>query len=230
MTDHEQSARTRADAQHHRRLSKVHDLRARDLEALAGSDDVEVPTLKGSVQRRVVGLPGIFTERGLSAGEIADQLDYDEANVYTVVKSLTDAGMTEQVEGASPRRWRAAIKHRRDRILRMSRLIPEGRWTNYGDFSIAVYDNVRMAITVGQVAAKNAAFANPHRVLWVGGQIKDVWRDDEGRGPEECERRLRAEGIEVTDHRADPDKAIGWQELKALLEADEESDTTDEGA
>jgi hypothetical protein len=37
------------------------------------------------------------------------------------------------------------------------------------DFSIAAYDNVKMAITVGRVAAKNPAFVNPHRVLGSGG-------------------------------------------------------------
>lgn len=122
------------------------------------------------------------------------------------------------------------IKHRRNRILRLSRLVPEGRWTTYGHFSIAVYDNVRMAITIGRVAAKNPAFAHPHRVLWSCGEIKDRWIDDEGRGPEECERRLRSEGVAVTDRHADPEKFVGWEGLKALLEAEEQATGLDEAA
>jgi alkylated DNA nucleotide flippase Atl1 len=122
------------------------------------------------------------------------------------------------------------VKHRRNRILRLSRLVPEGRWTTYGDFSIAVYDNVRMAITVGQVAAKNPAFAHPHRVLWSGGLIKDVWSDGEGRGPEECERRLVAEGVDITNRHADPEKFMGWEDLQALLRAEEDATGLDEAA
>jgi O6-methylguanine-DNA--protein-cysteine methyltransferase len=39
-----------------------------------------------------------------------------------------------------------------------------GEWTTYGDMAIAVSDNIRLARTVGRVAAKNPAFANPHRI------------------------------------------------------------------
>src|SRR4051812_45878224 len=221
-------ARVLAEARLHRRLAEAHEGYARDLAAAVGSEEVEVPQLKGAVQRRIIALPEMFTEVGMSAGEIARTLDYDEPNTHTVLKSLRDAGVAEHVEGATPRRWRMTVKHRRNRILRMSRFVPEGRWTTYGDFSIAVYDNVRMAITVGQVAANNPAFAHPHRVLWSGGLIKDVWRDDEGRGPEECERRLQTEGIRVTNRHADPDKFIGWEELKKLLQAEEEASGLDE--
>lgn len=224
------NGRTLAEARLHRLIAAAHEGYARDLAALVGSDEVEVPQLKGAVQRRIIALPEMFADAGMSAGEIARKLDYDEANTYTVLKSLDDAGVAEKIEGVTPQRWRMAIKHRRNRILRMSRLVPEGRWTTYGDFSIAVYDNVRMAITVGQVAAKNPAFAHPHRVLWSGGLIKEVWSDDEGRGPEECERRLREEGVEITDRHADPDKHIAWEELKALLEADEEATGPNEAA
>jgi len=197
-------------------------------------EDEAVPDefiVRGKVQKRVFGLPGMFTERGMTAGEIATDLQYDEANAYTVLDALQKAGHVELVEGYAPRRHRMTVKHRRDRILRLSRLVPRGRWTTYGDFSIAVYDNWRMAIAIGRVASKSTAFINPHRVIWSGGIVKNVWSDDQGGGREECVGRLTEEGVTFpSDVAADPGKFIGWQELKALLEADEIGDQLDEAA
>lgn len=219
------------EAKFHRQLAHAHEELARGLAAIAGKmEEGAVPELRGRIQKQIVGLPDLYTEAGMSAGDIARRLEYDEANTYGVLRSLTDSQVVEEVEGTKPRRWRMAVKHRRARVLRMSRLIPDGRWTTYGDFSIAVYDNVKMAITVGQVAAKNPAFVNPHRVLWSGGVIKDTWRDDEGRGPEECERRLREDGIEVTNGVADKNKFISWEELQERLESDERTRGIDEAA
>ena len=77
------------------------------------------------------------------------------------------------------------------------------------------------------MAAHNAAFANPHRVLAKGGRIAEGWRDDEGRGPEECERRLREiDRIEMIDGQADPAKRMTYEELKAKLDLDEEEGET----
>jgi alkylated DNA nucleotide flippase Atl1 len=214
----------------HRGLAQAHDEYSRGLSALAGEvEETAVPELRGRIQKQIVALPEMYTEAGMNAGDIAQRLEYDEANTYGVLRSLTDSEVAEEVDGTKPRRWRMATKHRRARVLRMSRLVPQGRWTTYGDFSIAVYDNVKMAITVGQVAAKNPAFVNPHRVLWSGGVIKDTWRDDEGRGPEECERRLREDGIDVASGIADNSRFIGWEELLELLERDEQGPGIDEG-
>jgi alkylated DNA nucleotide flippase Atl1 len=225
------SALLLAKARLHRDLANSHEEYARTVSVLAGqAEDTGVPTLTGRVQKRIVGLPEMYVEAGMSAGDIARRLDYDEANTYSVLKSLTETNVVEEVEGKKPRRWRMAVKHRRARVLRMSRLVPDGRWTTYGDFSIAVYENVKMAITVGRVAAKNPAFVNPHRVLGSGGVIKDSWEDDEGRGPEECERRLREDGIKVKDRVADKAHFIGWEELKELLKRDEEAADRDENA
>jgi alkylated DNA nucleotide flippase Atl1 len=213
----------------HRDLAHAHDVYARGLSALAGqTEEGAIPELRGRVQRQIIALPDMYAESGLTAGEISQRLDYDEANAHTVLKSLRGAKVVEEVEGTKPRRWRMAVKHRRARVLRMSRLVPDGRWTTYGDFSIAVYDNVKMAITVGRVAARNPAFVNPHRVLVAGGVISDNWRDDEGRGPEECERRLREDGIEVHDGVADKAAYIGWEELQALLEEAERASGLEE--
>src|SRR3954453_13621503 len=110
----------RAELRLHRGLAAAHDQYAHDIAALIGSDDVEVPELKGPVQRRFVGLPPMFSESGMTAREVAEALDYDEPNAYSVLKSLTEAGVFEPVEGAKPSRWRMATKHRRNRVLRMS--------------------------------------------------------------------------------------------------------------
>ena len=227
----EKQIRAQAEVRLHRDLARAHDGYARALGALLEEvEDQQVPELRGPVQKRMIALPEMFTERGMSAGEIARLLDYDEPNTYPVLKSLSDSGVAEQVEGATPKRWRMTVKHRRNRILRMSRLIPDGRWTTYGDFAIAVYESNKMAITVGRVASKNPAFTKPHRVLWSGGEIKESWEDDEGRGREECEERLLAEDIGVTNHYAEEKKFIGWERLKKLLEADEEANDLDVSA
>src|SRR3954447_12455315 len=132
----------RAQARFHRGLAGLHEQLARDLAVLAVEETIEeLPAVTGRVQRKIVRIPELFTERGLTAGEVAQEIDYDEANVYTVLKSLQTNGLLEQVEGASPRRWRFLQKHRTSRVLRLSRLLPWQTWTTYGDFAIAVYDN-----------------------------------------------------------------------------------------
>ena len=224
--------RQMADARLSRQIAAAYEEHARARLAEAEADAApEELTVRGKVQKRVFGVPSMFTERGMSAGEVARELDYDEPNAYTVLDGLVKAGHVEHVPNATPRRYRMTLKHRRDRILRLSRLLPLGCWTTYGDFSIAVYDNWRMAITIGQVAAKSPAFMNPHRVIWSGGVVKAGWKDDQGNGPEECVRRLADEGVTFPDdEHADEARYVGWQRLKELLEADEANDQIDEAA
>jgi alkylated DNA nucleotide flippase Atl1 len=227
LSDYER-LRTVADARLSEAISAAYGEHARTLRSALEIEMPEPPNVKGRVQRRMFSLPEMFTDHGMSASDIAKELDYDEANVYTVLSSLEKASHIEKVTGVTPRRYRMALRHRRDRILRLSRLVPPGRWTTYGDFSIAVYDNWRMAITIGQVAARNPAFANPHRVIWSGGVVKDTWHDDDGRGPDECRRRLREEGVKfIDDMVADPQQFIGWEELKELLDSEEARDRLD---
>jgi hypothetical protein len=76
----------------------------------------------------------------ISSGEIAGELDYDEANAYTVLDALQKAGHVERVEGFTPRRYRMTVKHGRNRILRLSRLVPGGRWTTRPSVGIAPED------------------------------------------------------------------------------------------
>lgn len=222
----------RAKIKLHRALERAHGDYAQSLAGTLGEDAVDLPTLRGPVQRRIAGLPNLATIRGLTAAEIANALDYDEANTYTAVNGLKKAGLVEIVEESNPRRWRLTTTHRRNRLLRLSRLIPLGKWTTYGEFSIAVYGNWRTAITVGQQAAKNPAFANPHRVLKAGGLVPDDWHSDQGGGPEECKQRLSEEGVWLAaEERADPDHFLNWEGLKDLLDdAEAEDDGLEEAA
>lgn len=184
------------------------------------------PAIRGTWQRKIARLPGLSLEHGLTAGDVSRELAYDEPNTYTALGSLEKAGLLEQVPDASPKRWRLAVNHRRDKILAASRVISVGEWATYGDIAIAVGDNVRLARSVASVAAKNPTFANPHRVLLKGGLIAPDWRDDDGRGPDECKRRLRAEGISFDEHgAASSDARIGYEELQERLAArDDDAD------
>lgn len=209
----------------HRAMERAHGDYAQSLAAELGEDVIEVPALRGAVQRRIAALPNLATSEGLTAAQIAAELDYDEANTYTAINGLEKLEMVELIEGSSPRRWRLTVKHRRNRVLLLSRLIPAGSWTTYGEFSIAVYDNVKMAITVGQVAAKNPAFANAHRVLSAGGRVSEAWSDGSGGGPEVCKERLREEKVWLTkEDRANPEFFLGWEELQRMLKEAEAGD------
>lgn len=212
----------------HRALEQAHGEYAQSLAAELGEDVIEAPELRGAVQRRIAALPDLATIEGMAASQIAGQLDYDEANTYTAVNGLEKLGMVELIEDSNPRRWRLTTKHRRNRVLRLSRLIPSGRWTTYGEFSIAVYDNVKMAITIGQIASKNPAFANPHRVLNAGGVVNEDWKDGGGGGPEVCRERLREEKVWLArEDRARPDRFLGWEELQRLLKEAEAGENLD---
>jgi alkylated DNA nucleotide flippase Atl1 len=165
-------------------------------------DDVEgdpTPAVRGTWQRKIAPLPGLLLAQGLTASEIAREVTYDEANVYTVLASLEKSGLMEQVEDASPKRWRLAYAHRRNPVLHASHVIKQGEWTTYGDMAAAVSGNVNHARSVARVASTNPAFANPHRVLNAGGKISPEWHDEDGQGPEECERRLHEDGLDLVD-------------------------------
>ncbi|HMJ73917.1 MAG TPA: MGMT family protein [Solirubrobacterales bacterium] len=216
--------RALAEIRLHRRLAAAHDSHANELAALIETEEeIELPQLRGSIQRRIVALPQLFTERGLSAAEIAAHLNYDSANAHSALNSLTDLGTIELVGGSAPKRWRMPRSHRRDRILRLSRLMPANRWATYGDFAVAVYDDPRMARTVARVAAKNPSFIGPHRILASGGVISEGWEDSEGHGAERCEWLLRDAGIKFSNGRADPTQQVGWESLRELLDEDEQA-------
>jgi alkylated DNA nucleotide flippase Atl1 len=174
-----------------------------------------LPDVRGERQEEIARIPELFATP-MSAGEIARHVGYDEANTYTVLRSLEKSGVLEVV-GDSPRRWRLARVHRSNKVIQASHVLEPGEWATYGDMAIAVYGNVNMARTIGQVAAKNPGFANPHRVLAAGGQIPDGWRGFGG-GPEECEKRLRREKVRFVDGTADSAQQVGYEEIKRRLD------------
>ena len=59
---------------------------------------------------------------------------------------------------------------------------------------------------------------NAERVLAAGGRIAPGWRDGQGGGPDACRDRLLDEGLTFVAGRADPARAVHWEEL--LLRAD----------
>jgi alkylated DNA nucleotide flippase Atl1 len=176
----------------------------------------DLPEVRGERQDQIARIPELFTTE-MSAGEVARRANYDEANTYTVLAALEKAGLLE-VTQENPRKWRVGRQHRRNRVLRASHLVNEGEWITYGDFAIAVYGNVLTARTVGRVAAKNPTFANPHRVIGRDGVIPEGWRGFGG-GPEECRRRLEADGVAFKDGKADPAHQISWETLKDRLDS-----------
>ena len=217
----------------HRGMARVHGEYADALAMLTETVETpDAPQLRGSLQRRIVSLDGMLSERGMTSKEVAAATTGDEPNSHTTLKGLVDKEIVETVEGATPQRFRLAVKHRRDRVLRLSRHIAREEWTTYGDFSIAVYESPKMALTVATVAHRHPAFANPHRVIQSGGTVSDKWRDEDGdKGPEECIRRLTQEGVwDAAEERAKPAQFVGWEELRQRLAQDMATDELDAAA
>src|SRR4051812_20793142 len=98
----------------------------------------------------------------------------------------------------------AATMDRDSRYFRIARCIRPGEWTTYGDVALAANRDARAAMSVGQAAATLPDFPNPHRLLKADGTIAPKWCDAAGRGPEECQRLLEAEGVTFADGKADP--------------------------
>jgi alkylated DNA nucleotide flippase Atl1 len=155
----------------------------------------------GRRQQEIVELPRLDTDKGLRANEIASEIGYDAANTHTALKTLKDRGVVEELRptGGEPARWRLAAAHRgvSDPYCRMAGFVRPGEWTTYGDISIAVRGDMSSARAVGRAAATLPHFPAPHRVLWSGGRVPPAWKSHESASPdpEECVRRLRAEGV-----------------------------------
>jgi alkylated DNA nucleotide flippase Atl1 len=101
----------------------------------------------------------------------------------------------------------------------MASFVEAGEWTTYGDVGIAVRGDTFAARTVGRAAATPADFPNPHRVLQEDGRIPEGWHSSEGKGPEECERRLNLEGVTFVDGVADKTRRVMWDVARARSEA-----------
>ncbi|HEX2070330.1 MAG TPA: hypothetical protein VHF90_01625 [Thermoleophilaceae bacterium] len=192
---------------------------------LGYADAEATPELRGALQRRIVRLPDLATTRGMTSRQVADRTSGDEPNCHTALKGLAKKEIVETVEGSSPQRFRLTVKHRRNRVLLLSRLLRRGEWTTYGDFSIAVYDSSKMGLPVARLAARHPAFANPHRVLGASGRVSPEWQDEtRTKGPEECKRRLSEEGAwDAGRDRARDSGFVAWETLrKRLDDADED--------
>jgi alkylated DNA nucleotide flippase Atl1 len=170
----------------------------------------------GTRQRQIVELPGLATEDGMKTASIATSIDYEVPNTYSTLQALARAGIVEQVPDKEPQHWRLARRYRSNApaFMRIAAHVRRGEWTTYGDISIAVMGSPKGARGVGRAAATVPDFPNPHRVLMEGGTVNPNWRSDDGGGPEECERRLREEGVRLDEEgRADRAQRVAWEEL-----------------
>ena len=99
-------------------------------------------------------------------------------------------------------------------VFPIAALIRPGEWTTYGDISSAATGRSSAAMAIGTMARSMSDFPNPHRILNLQGQIPGAWRSDDGQGPEECRRRLEAEGITFTETgTASSDNRLPLEEL-----------------
>jgi alkylated DNA nucleotide flippase Atl1 len=193
-----------------------------------GEEESSIRSLWG---KKFLRLGPLGLEQGMTTREVSSASAMnDEPNADKVLAQLAKQGSIELVPNSSPKRWRLTRDQRRNRILRASRLISKGQWTTYGDIAIAVSGNIRVARAVSRVAAKNPAFANPHRVLEKAGTIPSGWKSDDGKGPDECERRLTEEGVRLRDGKAPNEQRINHEELEALLIAREREEGASEGS
>jgi alkylated DNA nucleotide flippase Atl1 len=99
-------------------------------------------------------------------------------------------------------------------------IVPEGRWTTYGEIAEVVYGHRRGgAQTVGNVIHSGGDIKSAHRTLRAGGKIAPLWQGVGG-GPEESRRRLEKEGSwDGRRDRARADRFIDAQGLRRQLKA-----------
>ncbi len=88
--------------------------------------------------------------------------------------------------------------------------VPAGRWTTYGELARACGGTDHHARTLNQ-RLRRAGLPGAHRVLRASGTIAPTALGD----PAAVRRRLEAEGVSFTDHRADPAAHIHVCELFA---------------
>jgi len=160
-----------------------------------------VPAARGPRQQDIVNvLMKSDGDEGLKTGEIAKQVTMDQPNAYLTLQSLQKQEIVEMVPGVQPQHWRLAPKYRLSRrIVETANLVEPGEWTGYGEIGQVVYGHGQAGQAVARVVSRLDDVEHPHRVLEHDGHIPDGWVDGQGHGPEECSRRLVAEGVEVSD-------------------------------
>lgn len=190
--------------------------------AAPGDEIEQVSALgRGHRQRQVLALEGLYAATGMTTREVAIAIEYDDANVWLVLDALRRRDVVEIVPGSDPQRWRISERHRRtaEPYVAIARLVRAGEWTTYGDVAVAAGMSAHSAIAVGRAAATLPNFPNPHRVLKKGGLIAEDWHDDEGRGADECRRRLKEEGVKFVQDHANPAQRVTWEILRDRAEA-----------
>jgi alkylated DNA nucleotide flippase Atl1 len=185
--------------------SAMHDLAAaldRLAESPLGADLLgqAAPHPRGPRQQQIVDvLLNEEGEDGLKTGEIAAAISMDQPNAYTTLQSLQGQGIVEMVPGVQPQRWRLVQQYRRSRrIIDVANAVRSGEWTSYGEICFLTYGHYQAGLAVGRVMSTSPDVRHAHRVLEHTGHIPDGWVGVGG-GPDECKRRLVAEGVEVSD-------------------------------
>ena len=167
----------------------------------AGSLAVTLPVARGPRQQEIVRLLWEEeTERGLKTSQIAGAVEMDQPNAYLALQALQKQGLVELVPNVQPQHWRLAPAYRLSRkIVDVASLVHSGEWTSYGDISQIVYGHARGGLAVARVITTSPDVDNPHRIIKSTGEIPSDWRDGD-LGPQECARRLSAEGVEVDNY------------------------------
>ncbi len=126
--------------------------------------------------------------------------------------------------GVGPRRLRMYRRHLGkvsnvvsvERIIAVSRLVPNGAWTTYAEVGEIVYGHRRGGQSIGNAMRAAGHADSEHRILQTGGKVSPHWRGD-GSGPEECIRRLRNERAwDERRHRARAERFVNADELRRL--------------
>ena len=128
-------------------------------------------------------------------------------------------GSSRMSAGSATMAAAASTSHATPRYAAIAALVGRGEWTTYGDISVVAHGTVRYARHVGRAAATEDGFPDAERVLAAGGRIAPGWRAENGGGPDECRRRLEAQGVRFVGERADPGRHVGWEELLARADA-----------
>lgn len=62
--------------------------------------------VRGHRQQQVMALDGMLTEGGMTTGDVARLINYDQPNVYNTMHKLREKDLVELIKGSSPQRWR----------------------------------------------------------------------------------------------------------------------------